>query len=164
MEILVDNEARSLVGQPPLVGEELPHFKVLDQNGAKVKTRDLIGQPLLISVVPDITTGVCTLQTRHFNEAVSQMTGVKLVTISVNTPEQQANWCAAEGLPQVELLSDQAESFGYAMKLFIPDEGVDARSVFVVDATGKITYEEIVPVMGQEPDYKAALAAVEKLG
>ena len=39
-------------------------------------------------------------------------------------------------------------------------EGLLARSVVVVDADGKVLYTELVPDIGQEPDYDAALAAL----
>jgi thiol peroxidase len=36
-----------------------------------------------------------------------------------------------------------------------------SRAVFVVDKTGKITYAEYVPVVGQHPNYDNALAAIK---
>ena len=36
-----------------------------------------------------------------------------------------------------------------------------ARAVVVVDAAGKATYTELVPEIGQEPDYDKALAAAK---
>jgi thiol peroxidase len=38
--------------------------------------------------------------------------------------------------------------------------GLFARAVIVVNPEGKITYEELVPTIGQEPNYDAALKAV----
>ncbi len=38
-----------------------------------------------------------------------------------------------------------------------------ARSVFVIDTKGKVTYREIVGEVTNEPDYDAALAAVKAL-
>lgn len=56
MEITINGEKRQLVGNPPAVGDEFPHFKVFDKNGDKVKTRQLLGKITLLSVVPDINT------------------------------------------------------------------------------------------------------------
>ena len=39
-------------------------------------------------------------------------------------------------------------------------EGLLARAVVVVDEDGKVLYTELVPNIGQEPDYDAALAAL----
>ncbi|KRM78057.1 redoxin domain-containing protein [Limosilactobacillus coleohominis DSM 14060] len=98
MEITIKGEQRQLVGNPPMVGEELPHFKVFDQDNEKVKTRFLFGKPTLLSVVPDINTPVCSLQTKKFNQTMDQFSGVNFLTISTNRIEDQQKWCAAEGV------------------------------------------------------------------
>ncbi len=53
MEVTINGEHRQLVGNPPAVGEDVPHFKVFDKDNQKIKTRELFGKPTLISVVPD---------------------------------------------------------------------------------------------------------------
>ena len=164
MQITINGEARDLVGNPPAVGEEIPHFKVFNANHEKVKTREFFDKPTLISVVPSITTSVCSLQTKKFNQQMDEYPNANFVTISVDTPEQQADWCAAEGVKNMQLLSDSEQSFGYSLKVLIPDESVLARSIFVLDVDGKIVYEQVVPELTDEPDYAAALAALEKLG
>ena len=35
-----------------------------------------------------------------------------------------------------------------------------ARAIVVIDEDGKVTYTELVPNIGQEPDYDAAIAAL----
>lgn len=44
MQITINGEARDLVGNPPAVGEEIPHFKVFNANHEKVKTREFFWQ------------------------------------------------------------------------------------------------------------------------
>lgn len=163
MEVTINGEHRQLVGNPPTVGEELPHFKVFDSDDQKIKTRYLFGEPTLLSVVPDINTSVCSLQTKKFNEKVDEFPQVNFLTISTNLIEDQQKWCAAQNVKKMRLVSDHEQSFGYAMKLLIPDEGVLARSVWVVDADGKIVYRQIVPELTDEPNYDAALAELKKL-
>lgn len=162
MEITIKGQHRQLVGNPPEVDEELPHFKVFDKQGEKIKTRFLLGKVTLISVVPDITTSVCSLQTKHFNEAVDQFKDVRFLTVSTNLAQTQQKWCAAQGVKNMELVSDHEQSFGYAMKLLIPDEDVLARSVWIIDKEGKIIYRQIVSELTDEPDYDAALAALKQ--
>ena len=41
-----------------------------------------------------------------------------------------------------------------------PLKGVTARAVVVIDENDEVTYTELVPVIGEEPNYDAALAAV----
>ena len=163
MDVLLEGEVTALVGEPLKVGETLPHFKLEDQNGEKVKTADLIGQLMLISVVPDLNTGTCTLQTRHFNQTVDQFEGIQFLTVSTNTVAEQRDWCAAEGVKNLRMLSDEQESFGYATKLYIPSQGFDARAVYIVDADGVVRYAQIVPEVSEEPDYDDALRVLREL-
>ena len=163
MDVTINGEVRTLVGNPPAVGEEMPHFKVFDKDGEKIKTRFLFGKPTLISVVPDINTSVCSIQTKKFNEEVDKFKQANFLTISTNTIEEQQHWCAAEGVEHMQLASGHEESFGYALKLLIPEEGILARSVWVMDADGKITYRQICPEIVEEPDYAAAIAALKEL-
>jgi thiol peroxidase len=39
--------------------------------------------------------------------------------------------------------------------------GLAARSVVVLDENGTVVYNQLVPDIGQEPDYDSALAAVD---
>lgn len=163
MEITINGEKRQLVGNPPVVGDEFPHFKVFDKNGAKIKTRQLLGKVTLLSVVPNINTPVCSIQTKRFNATMDQFPDVNFLTISTNTTADQQKWCAAEGVKNMELVSDKEESFGYESKLLIPDEGVLARSVWIIDKDGKVAYRQIVSELTDEPDYDKALDELKKL-
>lgn len=162
MEITINGEQRQLVGNPPAVGDDFPHFKVFDKNGNKVKLKELLGKVTLLSVVPNINTPVCSLQTKQFNSTMDQFPDVNFLTISTNTTADQQKWCAAEGVKTMQLVSDSEESFGYESKLLIPDEGFLARSVWILDATGKVVYREIVAELTDEPDYDQALAALKE--
>ena len=42
-----------------------------------------------------------------------------------------------------------------------PMEGLLARSVVVISPEGHVAYQELVPEIGQEPNYDAALAAAQ---
>ena len=163
MEITINGKPRQLVGNPSEVGDEFPHFKVFDNNHDKIKTRQLLGKVTLLSVVPNIDTPVCSIQTKKFNSTMDQFPDVNFLTISTNTIEEQQKWCAAEGVQNMQLVSDREESFGYESKLLIPDEGVLARSVWILDKDGKVAYRQIVKELTDEPDYDQALTELRKL-
>jgi len=42
-----------------------------------------------------------------------------------------------------------------------PLKGLLARAVIVADGSSRVTYVELVPTIGQEPNYDAAIAAVK---
>ncbi|KAA8324442.1 peroxiredoxin [Leuconostoc carnosum] len=163
MNVLITGEVAELVGEPLAVGEQLPHFKLEDENGDKVKTADLVGRITLISVVPDLNTDTCSLQTRHFNQTVDQFGDVQFITVSTNSVEEQRDWCAAEGVKNMRVLSDEQESFGYATNLYLPVQGFDTRAVYIVDAQGTVKYAQIIPEVSEEPDYDDALLALKTL-
>ena len=163
MEVLRGGQKVSLAGNPPEVGDMLPKFKVFTADGQKVKTRDLLGKTLLISVVPDLNTPVCSMQTKKFNQKADEYPNVRFVTISTNMPADQENWCAAEGVKNMEVLSDHELSFGYETNLYIPNAGYLARSIFIVDADGKIIYRQIVPEIHEEPNYDDALSFLNQM-
>lgn len=163
MNVLITGEVAELVGEPLAVGEQLPHFKLEDENGDKVKTADLVGRITLISVVPDLNTDTCSLQTRHFNQTVDQFGDVQFITVSTNSVEEQRDWCAAEGVKNMRVLSDEQESFGYATNLYLPVQGFDTRAVYIVDAHSTVKYAQIIPEVSEEPDYDDALQALKTL-
>ncbi|GAK47928.1 thiol peroxidase [Secundilactobacillus oryzae JCM 18671] len=163
MKVTDNGEPVELSGTPPEVSEKLPKFKVFNENGEKIKMASLLGKPLVISVVPDINTRVCSIQTRKFNQQADHYPDATFVTISNNTIKEQEAWCAVEGVDNMAVLSDEELSFGYAMGLYVTVNGTLARATFVTDSEGTITYREIVPELHQEPDYLKALDAVEKL-
>ena len=79
-------------------------------NNQEINLADYKGKTVLISVVPDIDTRVCSLQTKRFNQEAAKLDGVQIITVSNNTVEEQANWCAAEGV-EMEMLHDTEDSF-----------------------------------------------------
>lgn len=159
MQITKRGEAFSLVKEPLKIGDQAADFELKDLKDKVFRLFQLLDKPLIISVVPDINTSVCSVQTRKFNEMMADFEEANFVTVSNNTKEQQASWCAAEGLNLV-MLHDPENTFGQAYGVLIPELNVYARSVFVINSDGKIIYEEIVPEMTHEPDYQKAIDAV----
>ncbi|MEI5993413.1 thiol peroxidase [Candidatus Enterococcus mansonii] len=156
MIVTKKGEEVEIVGVQPEVGSQAPDFSLKNLEDEVVKLSDFSGTPVLISVVPDIDTRICSLQTKHFNQEAANVESVNFITISNNTKEEQANWCAAEGV-DMEILHDTEGTFGEAYGLFIPAMGRLARSIFVIDKEGKISYEAISTEIAEEPDYATAL-------
>ncbi|MGM0218404.1 thiol peroxidase [Enterococcus sp. AZ126] len=156
MKVTKKGEEVEIIGVQPEVGVKAPDFSLKNLSDEVIKLSDFTGTPVLISVVPDIDTRICSLQTKRFNQEAGKVEGVKFITISNNTKEEQENWCAAEGV-DMEILHDTEGTFGQAYGLFIPAMGRLARSIFVINKEGKIAYEVISTEISEEPDYAAAL-------
>ena len=160
--ITFKNNPVTLLGNEVKVGDNAPDFTVLSNDLAPVTLADSKGKVRLISVVPSIDTGVCDAQTRRFNEEASSLGNVAVLTISMDLPFAQSRWCAANGIENVQTLSDHRDaSFGEAYGVHIQELRLLARAVFVVDANDKVTYVEYVSEATNHPNYEAAIEAAK---
>ena len=155
----------TLLGEEVLPGSQAPDFHVVDTDLKPVTLQDSAGKVRLIAVVPSIDTGVCDTMTRTFNQKAAGLPeSVAVYTVSMDLPFAQKRWCGNAGIERVKTLSDyQERSFGLNYGVLIKELKLLARSVFVIDRQGKVTYRQIVPEVTHEPDYEAALAAVKQL-
>ncbi|MFP3668788.1 thiol peroxidase [Priestia sp. SIMBA_032] len=152
----------TLLGNQLQVGEKAPNFTVLSNDLSEVTLNDSKGYVRLISVVPSIDTGVCDAQTRRFNEEAANLDNVKVLTVSVDLPFAQKRWCGSNGIENVQTLSDHRDlSFGEAFGVAIKELRLLARSVFVVDSNGLVTYAEYVGEVTEHPNYEAAIEAAK---
>ena len=162
MQVTLKGQPLELEGNQPVTGEKAVNFSLVDLNDSTVELSDLLAKPLVISVVPDIDTSVCAIQTNRFNQEAASMEEINFVTISNNSKEQQSNWCASEGVDMM-MLRDTDLAFGKGYGLYIPEINHLARAIFVINQEGVVAYEEIVPEIAQEPDYTKAIEAAKTL-
>ncbi|UXU84940.1 thiol peroxidase [Mammaliicoccus sciuri] len=163
-QVTFKNEPITILGEEVKVGSVAPDFTVLANDLSEKTLKDYEGKKKLISAVPSLDTGVCSQQTRKFNEeAANEQDGVVL-TISNDLPFAQKRWCAAEGLENVITLSDHRDlSFGENYGVIMKELRLLARSVFVLDKDNKVVYAEIVSEGTNHPDYDKALEAFKNL-
>ena len=150
------------VGDLPAVGDKAPDFTLVDTDLKEFSLADIPGRKVL-SIFPSIGTGVCQAALRGFNERASSLENTTVLNISVDLPFAVRDFCAAEGLDNVQVGSAWRSSFGddYGVRLLDSKfEGLLARAVVIVDEDGTVTYTELVPNIAQEPDYDAAVAAL----
>jgi thiol peroxidase len=89
---------------------------------------------------------------------------VVVLNISMDLPFAIERFCASGEVPNIKVLSDHREaSFGKNWGVLVKDLRVLARSVFVVDKDDVIRYMEIVPEIGEHPDYDKALDALKEM-
>jgi thiol peroxidase len=159
-------EPVTLLGTPIRAGDRAPDFRVRTVDLKPFGLADALDngkRAALFIVVPSIDTGVCSTETRTFNERAAGLPSdrIGIFTVSMDLPFAQKRWCGAEGIDRITMLSDYDDhSFGYAFGVRVKERGLLARSVFVVDAGGVVRTAIIVPDLTQEPDYEAVLAAV----
>ena len=153
----------TLVGNEISVGQDAPVFSASANDLSAKGLSDYQGKVIVLLSVPSLDTPVCDTEVRRFNEEATKLGDqVAVVTVSMDLPFAQARWCGAAGVEAVETLSDYKDkSFGEAYGLMIKELGLLTRAVLVVDKDGKVTYQEIVPEVTDEPDYDKALEAIK---
>ncbi|WP_394674726.1 thiol peroxidase [uncultured Chryseobacterium sp.] len=160
---LKGNEVHT-IGTLPSVGTAVKDFALVD-SGLNVKTlQDFDGKKKVFNIFPSIDTGICAESARKFNEAASGLDNTVVINVSKDLPFALGRFCAAEGLDNVETLSDFRGTFGDDYEVTMTDspmQGLLSRAVIVTDADNTIVYTEQVPEIAQEPDYNAALEALK---
>ncbi|EHR39838.1 thiol peroxidase [Alishewanella jeotgali] len=153
-----------LLGDELKVGQQAPDFKVVDNSFKPVRLSDFQGKTLMLSIVPSIDTGICSLQTKRFNEEVAKLPdSVQLLTISTDLPFAQKRFCEQEQVNNMAVLSDAVwRDFGSNYGLLIKDMGLLTRAIIIINQQGKVAYLQLVPELAQEPDYDAALQVLRQ--
>jgi thiol peroxidase len=153
------------VGELPKVGTALPDFKLTASDLSDKTLADFSGKRLVLNIFPSLDTGTCAASVRRFNsEAAKLGDDVVVLCISRDLPFAQSRFCGAEGLDRVVTLSEMRDmNFGKDYGVAFTDgplESTLSRSVIVAGADGVIKYTQQVAETVDEPDYKAALAAL----
>jgi thiol peroxidase len=152
-------------GNLPSVGSIAPNFTLTATDLSSKSLSDYPGKRKLLNIFPSIGTGICAASARRFNEEAAKLQNTLVFCISKDLPFAQTQFCAAEGIENVIMLSDYKNGkFGNDYGLLITKssfEGLLARVVIVLDENNKIIYTEQVPEIGQEPNYAAALKALK---
>ncbi|MDO5730064.1 thiol peroxidase [Corynebacterium sphenisci] len=153
-----------LSGELPAVGDRLPDFTLTGTDLSEVDAGRFAGRALVLSIFPSIDTGVCAAAARRFNEIADGRGDVTVLNVSRDLPFALDRFCAAEGLDAVVSASDFRRGFGEAFGVVQADgplAGLLARAVIVADAEGVIRHVQLVGEITEEPDYDAALAALD---
>ncbi|MEM9351523.1 MAG: thiol peroxidase [Planctomycetota bacterium] len=157
----------TLAGEAVSAGQSAPDFKLHYFEGGmqELTPADLKGKPTILSVVPSLDTPVCQTQTKKFNEALGELGDqINAVTVSLDLPFAMNRFCGAENITNIRPASDyQDRTFGNNWGTLIEELKILARSIFVLDAEGKVTHAEYVTEVAEEPDYEAAQAALKAL-
>jgi thiol peroxidase len=152
------------VGRLPPVGTTAKDFTLTAVDFTEKTLSAYKGKYIIMNIFPSVNTGVCSKSVRTFNQDAANLKNTTVLCISKDLPFAQKQFCGAEGIDHVIMLSDFRDDFGHEYGVQIADgpmKGLMSRAVIVINPEGKIVYEQQVPEIGHEPDYAAALAAVK---
>ena len=149
------------VGELPKVGDNAPDFVLTDTDLQDKSLNDFSGKTIVLNIFPSIDTEICSMSVRKFNAEITKYENAVVLCASLDLPFAHKRFCGAEGLNDVISVSElRNRDFGNAYGVRIADgplAGLLARAVVIIDPNGKVTYTELVPEIGQEPNYDAAL-------
>ena len=163
-EITLHGNAVQTIGNLPEVGSSIKNFDLINVDLQSKSNSDFSNKRIIFNIFPSIDTGICAASARKFNEEASNLNNTVVINVSRDLPFALSRFCAAEGLENVETLSDFRGSFGEDYGVTMTDspmQGLLSRAVIVADENGKVIYTEQVPEIAQEPNYDNALNALK---
>lgn len=151
----------NVAGDFPAIGSTVADFTLTAADLSEVSLGSVSGNKIL-NIFPSIDTPTCAMSVRKFNEQAAGKAAV--LCISADLPFAQKRFCGAEGIEQVQTLStfrhpEFLEALGVKLASG-PLAGLTARAVLVLDAQNTVLHAEMVPEIGSEPNYAAALAVL----
>lgn len=158
-------ESMTVAGQLVAAGSRLPAFRLTNEKLEDMGLAEFVGRAKILNIFPSLDTPTCALSVKQFNARVEALDDAVLLQISADLPFAQRRFCAAEGLENgvtLSMMRDKsfAEDYGVLIEAGSM-AGLCARAVVVANADDEIVYSELVPEISEEPDYDAALAALE---
>ena len=150
-------------------GTNAPDFSLLRVLGEDpVTLSEHRGEPVVLMFVPLAFSGVCTKEFCHVAEnwAVWGSMGAKVYGISIDSPFVNVKWAEDMGVP-FPILSDfnktAAAAYGVLREEIAGLRGVANRSVFVVDADGRVRYSWVSEDPHVLPPFDEVVDAVRSL-
>jgi len=151
-------------GDLPAVGSSAPGFNLIGSDLSELTHEHVAGKKVVLNIFPSIDTPTCAASVRQFNERAGNRDDAVVVCISEDLPFAQNRFCGAEGIEGVITASSFRSDFGSDYGVELVDgklAGLLGRAVVVVDESGNVVHSELVAEIANEPDYAAALAALD---
>ncbi len=151
-------------GNLPEKGTFAPNFSLTRSDLSTATLENYKGKKVVLNIFPSIDTGTCAQSVRKFNKEAAELENTAVLCISKDLPFAQARFCGAEGITNVEMLSDFKDgSFGNNYGITFSDgplASLLSRAIVVLNEQGKVIYTEQVGETVEEPNYKVALVAL----
>jgi thiol peroxidase len=162
--ITLGGNPTSTCGELPEIGNKAPEFYLTATDMSTKNLESYTGKKIVMNIFPSVDTGVCATSVRKFNEKATGLNNTVVLCISRDLPFAQKRFCGAEGISNVEMLSDFKDGgFGMNYGVMI-EEGafskLHARAIVVLNETGNVIHTELVSEIGHEPNYDAVYSVL----
>lgn len=162
--ITLGGNPATTVGELPVAGNKAPNFTLTKSDLSDTTLGDYQGSKIVLNIFPSVDTSTCAQSVREFNKTASSLDNTKVLCVSKDLPFAQARFCGAEGIENVEMLSDyKTGQFGKDYGVEFADSAfqtLHSRAIVVLDQEGNVKYTEQVSEVADEPNYQAALDAL----
>ncbi|AXH14245.1 thiol peroxidase Prx-SUH [Malaciobacter mytili] len=156
----------NLEGNEVNVSDLAPVVKIVGQDLSEIEVGGEKGCAQILVVVPSLDTPVCAAETRKFNEEAAKLENAQITVVSMDLPFAMGRFCTTEGIENLKVGSDfRNKELSKAYGVLIADgplAGISCRAIFVINASGVVTYKEICNEITEEPNYDAALQAAKE--
>ena len=167
-EAFAGTEQLTVMGKQLHAGDPAPDFWLdyLDLADLVVRTISLAdskGLVRLLSVVNSLERSVCQQVTRQWEALCPALPlDTNIYTVSMDSPQMQSRWQDSAGVLHQALSAQRSEQFGLDYGVWLNEWRLFQRAVFVIDRHDHLVYAEYVADQLREPDYGAALQAVQQ--
>jgi len=167
-EAFAGNEQLTVMGKQLQAGDPAPdfHLDYLDLADLVIRTvspADSTGLVRLLNVVNSLERPVCQRVTLQWEAMCAALPpGACMYTVSMDSPQMQARWQDTTGVLHQALSAQRSEQFGQDYGVWLKEWRLFQRAVFVLDRADRIAYAEYLTDQLREPDYAAALQAVQQ--
>ncbi len=167
-EASADKEPFAAMSRQLQAGDLAPDFRLdyldlVDMVVCTICLADSTGSVRLLNVVNSLQTPLC-------QQVIKQWETLRLLlpaeaciyTVSMDLPQVQARWQETEGVLHQVLSAHRSEQFGQDYGVWLKEWRQLVGAVFVLDRHDRIAYAEYITDQLREPDYEAALQAVQQ--
>jgi thioredoxin-dependent peroxiredoxin len=160
-------KAFQISGNLPKVGVVAFNFVLVGTDLSDIRLSDFAGCSVIMNIFPSVETQVCAQSVRRVNEMAKKLDNTKVLCISKDLPFTHERFNKSEGIDNVISLSEfRNNHFGLAYGIVIEDgpfTGLFSRAVVALNPWHRVIYTQLVPEIGEEPDYDALLDAMESI-
>ena len=160
--ILWKGAPQTLLGPELKVGDAAPEANLIANDLSSVKLLEsTAGKVRLVSVLLSVGTGICDNQTKKFDAEVANVPNAVAVTISMDLPFNQKQYCGGAGTKHTLLSDHKYGEFGKLYGILVKELRMHGRAVFVIGSDNKVAYAGYNKEIAEAPNHDAALAALK---
>ena len=149
------------------IGEQIPEFETVTQEGIKFGLNDLKGTPTILYFYPKDNTSGCTLEAKSLRDGKEELLrrGYKIVGVSPDSVKSHQNFCSKHEL-NFTLLADTEHSLLEALGVWQLKKmcgreymGV-VRTTLILDAEARVTH--IIEKVDTKDSYGQIIKLLDK--